>query len=135
MKEELANYETAKLAKEKGFDGPAYIYFYTDEYFEKLGYRKYDGETLGPIRNRNINKTMIQCVCPTQSILQRWLREKHNIHIRLEIYDDDTWSAQSVYNESEYEWDDENAPYEAEGCKSYEEALEVGLQEALKLIE
>ena len=72
---------------------------------------------------------------PTQSLAQKWLRETNNLHISIirnacgynyDICkaDNGTHMASSVYkgtNDGE-EWD------------SYEEALEAGLQEALKLI-
>lgn len=71
----------------------------------------------------------------TQSVAQKWLRDIQNIHIciyncacgygyEISKADNGTHMASSVYkgtNDGE-EWD------------SYEEALEAGLQEALKLI-
>jgi hypothetical protein len=60
---------------------------------------------------------------PTQSLLQKWLREVHNIFITVNInlycaifHNKDFYMVTDYYN-------------------SYEEVLEVGLQEALKLIE
>lgn len=72
---------------------------------------------------------------PTQSVVQKWLRETKNIHIciyncacgygyEISKADNGTHMASSVYkgtNDGE-KWD------------TYEEALEAGIQEALKLI-
>ena len=55
--EEIYTYEVAKLAKEKGFDVPT-----------AKNYRHQNGAT---------------CNAPTQSLLQRWLREEKNIDIAI----------------------------------------------------
>jgi hypothetical protein len=62
---------------------------------------------------------------PTQSLLQRWLREVHNIDINmakdsLDIYHCSVYNNLTVCNPL--------------FSRQYEEALEKGLQEALKLI-
>lgn len=67
---------------------------------------------------------------PTQSLLQKWLREIHDIHIGMTFFDakkwkeplDSYWECRLHYN---------NAVVSG---STYEEALEKGLQEALKLI-
>ena len=67
-------------------------------------------------------------VAPTQSLLQKWLREKHDIHITITSISQESWQYHIQKPKDKlgdnYEEDFEN----------YEEALEVGLQEALKLI-
>ena len=71
---------------------------------------------------------------PTQSLLQKWLREKHNIHIIIKpFYDSKTkkisWAADII-----------QIGIQIVKTKrliiqfTYEEALEIALQEALKLI-
>ena len=132
MEEEQVSYEVSKLAKEKGFDGPAYTYFYTDEYFKKLGNKKYDHSTLDPIRNGNINKKMIECVCPTQSILRRFLREIKDIEIVITPIVGDSID-KKMYSAHVYIF---NTPIyrQCQRVDSYEEALELGLLEGLKLI-
>ena len=66
----------------------------------------------------------------TQSILSRWLREKYNIYVSVQIYDS-VWSFQIVNlnNKSEEQHGFLRGSYD-----SYEEALEEGLQYALSLI-
>ena len=63
----------------------------------------------------------------TQSILARWLREKYNIYVSVQIYDS-VWSFQIVNlnNKSEEQHGFLRGSYD-----SYEEALESGLQAAI----
>lgn len=60
--EDIISFETAKLAKEKGFDSNNEIYHFED--IKILG------------------------IFPTQSLLQKWLREKHDIHIVIKPFFD-----------------------------------------------
>jgi hypothetical protein len=72
---------------------------------------------------------------PTQSILQKWLREKHNIHIEIYLGHDENkiwWNVELYKIELGYNFEPTNL--EDIGGDSYEEALEFGLQKALKLI-
>ena len=110
MKEQLISFETAKLAKEKGF--------------KKLCDFSYDEDG---ILTGNCEQSY-NYVAPTQSLLQKWLREKHDIHITITSISQESWQYHIQKPKDKlgdnYEEDFEN----------YEEALEVGLQEALKLI-
>lgn len=110
MKEELISFETAKLAKEKGF---------SEIIFEGDG----KGNLTG------IHKA------PTQSLLQTWLRKNHGIHIKIEapIISENVWHYALYYHDKfNKDW---NLIRDAGGVnKSYERVLESGLQKALKLI-
>jgi len=136
MTEQLISFETAKLAKEKGFDWVSYTYYYnSDDYEEypndniyiyRLGYNKSNKET-------NSNYDIDEAVsAPTQSLLQKWLREKHGVlvesthytanHFTFKIYERNSiikivklGSVDNLYD-------------------TYEQALEKGLYAALKLI-
>lgn len=122
MTEELVTLETAKLLKEKGFN----------EYCKYIINDK--GLTMEIIiRTSNLPKAYYSR--PMQSIVQKWLREIKNIHIcvyncacgyRYEISkaDNGTHIASSTYKGTN----------DGGGWDTYEEALEAGLQEALKLI-
>lgn len=100
----IISFETAKLAKEKGF-----------KYKWGVDFDGYDDS--------------LYIDCPTQSLLQKWLREEHNIHIDM------------YRNAIGFQCNLDKA-----GCGThirkvtdceeytYEQALEQGLQEALKLI-
>ena len=119
MNEQLISFETAKLAKEKGF---------------KLGsgwqirslFNIKDGTTFC---EKTIETPEYACERCTQSLLQKWLRDKYCIHV--EIIWVDTLSDIYVYHISTT--NNATRP-DSIFYHSYEEALEFGLQEALKLI-
>lgn len=70
---------------------------------------------------------------PTQSLLQKWLREKHGIDIHLGrngIRDD--WNLDGV-RKFGYPFTPSDHRFKT-SFKTYEDALEVGLKESLKLI-
>lgn len=70
--EEICTYEVCKLAKEKGFNEKCYHYY-------QNGVLESDG-----CFNRYNKGADNVCSAPTQSLLQRWLREEKNIHISVE---------------------------------------------------
>lgn len=134
MKEQLISFDTAKLAKEKGFDWKVSLHY------ESNGNRFFDKVPC------NFNNVELICSAPTQSLLQKWLREIHNIHIKVDDFLDDKtgieWDYEIVIIGTDL---DEKGNYKAlipysiddlnRNFKTYEQALEKGLQEALKLIE
>ena len=93
MEDTKITFETAKLAKEKGWNG---------DFVES------------------------HKILTSQSLLAKWLREEHNIHliayknINIDGYDWCFITTDGITNINSY--------------KTYEEAYEIGLQEALKLI-
>jgi hypothetical protein len=138
MQEELVSFETAKLAKEKGFDlkvDSIYSEYSNNSIIiDNSHLKKYNKFSKTEyIENKNWNKSNKFTSAPTQSLLQKWLREVYNTHLMVEPF----------YNEQKvlvYGLDLITERIEEEtivekGFKTYEEALEVGLQEALKLIE
>ncbi len=91
--ESLITFETAKLAREKGFNFPK-VYPYREEFV-------YDKSELIKIVIGNYQSMALKIVdgitynAPTQSVLQKWIRENHKIHI--EIHPDN-------YDEVDNEW-------------------------------
>lgn len=69
--EEICTYEVCKLAKEKGFNLPSYFYYCREELSN-------DGYSC--CHNKGANYV---CAAPTQSLLQRWLREEKNLYISI----------------------------------------------------
>ena len=69
---ELVTYEVAQLAKEKGFNEGC-LHYYQNGIVDTDGYYNHYNMCV-----KNI------CSAPTQSLLQRWLREEKKVHI--EIY-------------------------------------------------
>ena len=125
MEDTRVTFETAKLAKEKGF--------YQEPNRRKVPYYNYKGEFNGDVTDflrkylREEDTSEVESVsAPTQSLLAKWLREEHNIHliayknINIDGYDWCYITTDGITNINSY--------------KTYEEALEAGLQAALKLI-
>lgn len=126
MKEQLISFETAKLAKEKGFD------------IEVLNAYRSDGSIFSgaegednDIYNHNLWDFYS---APTQSLLQRWLREKHNILIWLIPTHTDKSKllfVSLVANDMPSEKG--RIVYQSKSLE-YEEALEIALQKGLEII-
>ena len=126
MEDTRITFETAKLAKEKGFP--------QENNRLEIPYYNYRGEFKGDVSDWRVRKYIrgedtsdIEFVsAPTQSLLAKWLREEHNIHliayknINIDGYDWCFITTDGITNINSY--------------KTYEEAYEIGLQEALKLI-
>lgn len=112
MKEQLITFETAKLAKEKGFKIRHGINECVNSWFTANGEENGIGHTIAR---------------PTQSLLQKGLRERHNTEIWFQDWE-----------EKGYGFDITNKTrvlFTSEGSfKTYELALEKALFEALKLI-
>jgi hypothetical protein len=76
MEEQLVSYETARLAKEKGFK-ESMNNCYDPECFEVNHVFKYWDEYFCSTENRR--KRLLNA--PTQALLQRWFREVHGIEV------------------------------------------------------
>ena len=113
-------FETAKLAKEKGFD-----FYDTGGY-----YHINEGYTSGyAFCYSDVNEQTEGCLlCPDQSLLQKWLREVHNIHITVTSISQESWQSHITRKGERL-----GKSY-TEDADTYEEALEVGLLEGLNLI-
>jgi hypothetical protein len=131
MKDELVELETAILAKEKGFDINCDwgVFIYKKE-FSRDG-NKIEIGTIEPalnINNKDTNGSDIYDTVakPTQTLLQKWLREVHNIHIgmRLRLLKNNIYACEVIYRDYQ--------TYAASG--GFEEVLEKALKEALSLI-
>ena len=123
MEEQLISFETAKLAKEKGFYIDCEHGFRINEDGDVEFYECWHLH-LSDHYEKHIKETDFLYGCPTQSLLQKWLREVHNIHVV--IVGSPLYSPCVMLGGTNYWRQDDEL--------SYEEALEKGLQEALKLI-
>lgn len=129
IKEQFVSFETAKLLKEAGFDVPCF-----NQYTER-------GTIWHCDCPENFNKSQCATSCPTQALAARWLREVHEIHVSSNIFMD---SANDADGKTVDEWtfwsydlfDNSGRIIEESDDRydSYEQALETGLQEAIKLI-
>ena len=129
MKEQLISFETAKLAKEKGFESSVHNCIYNK-----------DGKLLIPIdqmdfmREQDSIQDYFELIksypnAPTQSLLQKWLREVHNIQMFIAPCGGSPVNYISVIPKCYSKKDSSGGLFE-----TYEEALENALIESLKLI-
>jgi len=137
MKEQLISFETAKLAKEKGFDLKCNCHWSTYDNNGVLNNflriednlkRDYNNYNFAYISNKNEELFS----APSQSLLQRWLREKHQINIDVETLGKENSIKYSF--DLVYILETLHVKSFKEIFETYEDALEFGLQEALKLI-
>ena len=148
MEDTIINFETAKLAKEKGFDINGQDVFdlknnnkiinfkdlAVQEFIEDVetGYRDKALNYLKEDINRTDDNSDEEyyLLAPTQSLLAKWLREEHNIIVLVD------YEGIDGYYYKFYSYKEGNKNYDAsdKNYNTYEKALEIGLQEALKLI-
>ena len=127
LEEKLISFKTAKLAKEKGFELNSICYYQL--YSEgQLRYKLFteDDENGGYVDEDSLNRIAVV----TQTLLQKWLREVHEISIKIDDYYINS-RVRFDYNVCQLGSQEDNPVGIFE---NYEEALEIGLQEALKLI-
>lgn len=129
MEDELINFETAKLAKEKGFCSNVATYFRN----------KHEDKSTSSLENFNHwfdSENTKYYSRPTQSLLKKWLREVHNIHIDVKIDIVISHKGEMIYGKRVFKYPIKTTslPLFFYHWSTYEKALEAGLQEALKLI-
>jgi len=135
IEEKIINFETAKLAKNFGFDLECYYAYNNEKNLELaldfIGEYKF---TINDIDNAN-NNYYKSLLAPSQFLLQTWLREKYKFHVCIETLFDheiygqkDKWKFTITHLNSAAYYDNLNE------YDSYEECLEAGLQKALTLI-
>ena len=146
MQEQLISFETAKLAKEKGFDEAcAWIYYNPPKIMYPLTKHSYiiklDYSTNGPRKYNFYKKPPKDGIeryhACNQALLQKWLREVNNIFMNI-IYDgnDEVFRVEIIKKNKDRTrivFFIKDGDYRVE-FNTYEEALETGLKEALKLI-
>jgi hypothetical protein len=80
MEEQLIEFNTSRLAKEKGFYIPCenfYIEYLNDD-VDLFNYEEQRGSGFAELYRNNKE---FKFSAPTQSLLQKWLREVHNIDV------------------------------------------------------
>ena len=119
--EQFVSFDTARMLKEAGFDVPCF-----NQYTER-------GTIWHCDCPENFNISQRATSCPTQALAARWLREAHHYVV-------------CVWYSAEHEkwfyahWNLDNMMFDEEYSisdfiyDSYEQALEAGLQKAVKLI-
>ena len=137
MEDTLVSFEVAKLLKEKGFN-ESYNYAYVkekkkpQELINNYNYTYYRNLIKQNPKHLELKEVFIS---PTQSLVQKWLREVHNIYVTCSPYMDEELDNQTLWeNEIVDVKDDWNTFSDYTFYHSYEESLEAGILEALKLI-
>ena len=141
MEDQIVSLETAKLAKEKGFNVPSFglycvecdenkneddslVNYYEDDFYKLKNHN--DEE------NQKGSHHMYSA--PTQSMLQKWLREKHFVYVTaLPSYTDNS-DSKKCYFEIAHKRRLMQMGDIYSYFNTYEEALEAGLREALRLV-
>jgi hypothetical protein len=134
MKDELISLETAILACEKGFDEYCvYGYLNLEEGHKDRGkiMNFSDAYSVGLPERKNSEMGLF-FTSPTQSLLQKWLREKHRLS--LIAMDDSSTQFIEKYWFTIGELHKETIILSDALYDTYEEALEAGLLLALKMI-
>jgi len=139
MEEQLISFEVSKLAKEKGFNEPCrYVLDIPDNNIMDITDMGFGKDKNSDIEQYN------RVTVPTQSILQKWLRETHNMFVVVtaEFYGDGINHNVQVFTYDPSNQEDDY--YDNSKCtmmygddgqfNTYEQALEFGLEKALKLI-
>lgn len=125
MEEQLIGLEVAELAKAKGFvEICSGCYDVNGKLYSGMAHTNHMGKTIFS--------------APTQSLLQRWLREKHRVNLCIiPIYGGTKvegkqtgWLCYTPYEDAAFN----GLPSISLADYTYEEALERGLREVLKLI-
>lgn len=129
MQDQIVSFQIASLAKDLGFN-----------------WETFDSYSKGILKpntlhiNHNFNSDLIfkgRISAPTQSLLQKWLREVHNIHVCANPLNNNgnNWEYRMcniiLIEDSNLDYD---SSFENKLFPTYEQALEDGLSIALKLI-
>jgi hypothetical protein len=120
MKEPLISFETAKLAKEVGFLEPSCTWY------------NFSGLLVSMVSiSQPANGKFPSYSAPTQALLQKWLRDGHEIR----LYVEDNYDRMLGYLRGWSPLVNGTVYYKDNDCfPTYEEALEAGLFEALTII-
>lgn len=132
MEDTIVTFETAMLSKSKGFNVATCEYYNIVEPTKLITCAAFN-------HNFSAHGNTVVAV-PTQSLLQKWLREVHKIHITISVNSDNEGDEETKWYYSYINRLDNALDDDAFGCiaddefKSYEEALEAALAITLTLI-
>lgn len=122
--EQFVSFDTAKMLKEAGFDVPCTSQYTEGKSIWNVGYPD------------NFNQDEFGYSRPTQALAARWLREVHRIVVDATFIPPSTDGNAWRYFIGEMDdmvWNGDYVPSD-EFYRTYEKALEAGLQEDIKLI-
>lgn len=132
MKERIVNLKVAKIANKVGFDWEVDHYYGDDELKSMPIYYNWNSKEEQKLWNIQLNSA------PSQSLMQMWFRNKHNIEVFVTCNASGWfWEINKAYPNnggSFIAWSDDNGPYDAGHWETHEEALDDGLEHALRLL-
>jgi hypothetical protein len=129
MIEELVTLETAKMLKEKGFVWECERTISCDKIIRRWNHPQYISCCT------EIDGELVEFLCPTLYVAQKWLRETKNLHI--EIYRSAVGYGYAIVKADNGTWqedDDSRGTNDGGLWDTYEEALEAGIIKALSLL-
>lgn len=130
--DQIVTLETAKLAKEVGFNGKV-LHFYNHGENELIPNTKLMSISI-PISVEHLETSRatlpVDCVpAPTQTALSRWLREKHDMYVSVDMMAFKRgWIVYIISMPRKV------VCFKAKDFDTYEEALEEGLKQACKIV-
>ena len=144
MKKQFVTYEIALKLKELGFDKKCLAWFAENKEIQ-IAPDVYKKWTSKPLTNLNIIKVFnIDCItAPLYQQVTDWFREKHNIHIEIELTDNTMqfYYQYCIVDSKNRECHDEDMIDQAtriynynERFNTYEEAREQAILKAIELI-
>lgn len=135
MIENYITFETAQKAKEKGFNWKTENGYNNDT--KELWEDWYDEMYLSDHYESSLNHKH-HIPAPTQSLLQKWLREKHNIILNVTYHESGYYTLHIFVDKgnSHRERTPDSISHYKNGVSfdNYEEAFEIVLQTAMELI-
>lgn len=123
MKEQFITSLTANLAKQAGFDWKVGAYFINGKFYRANFYENYNKHILADYKTIS---------APTQSVLQRWLREVKDVVILVWFNNDEDCDENERYGVDVFIRN--KRVLELTTYPTYEEALETGSQICLRYI-
>jgi hypothetical protein len=120
--EEICTYEVAKLAKEKGFDWKC------RDYYNRNSDLRVNGIYALEYTNSQIDEGYM--TAPTQSLLQRWLREEKGVTICVDIFDDGWFFDISTFYKQGTGIYEVDIPYKSSNVSPVYDTYELALEDA-----
>ena len=138
--EEICTYEVCKLAKEKGFNEKVYHYYQIlNKHYCECQDRvepyifSFKLET-DDCYNRYNKGSEDVISAPTQSLLQRWLREEKGVTICVDIFDDGWFFDISTFYKQDTGVYEVDIPYKSSNVSPVYDTYELALEDALKYV-
>lgn len=129
--DQIVTLETAKLARKVGYDGK-FLYQYINGEDSPTPNMMFNDEYGIDVDDLDLDADQPECCdipAPTQTALSKWLREKHDMYVSVEIMAfKKGWSVDVISISREV------VCAKARCFDTYEEALEGGLKQACKIV-